>query len=76
MRLTIVIATIGRPELMRAINSVKAQTVPTQMVVETDIDRRGAGPTRNLALKRVTSPWVGFCDDDDELDEHYHEWLD
>lgn len=76
MRLTIVIPTIGRPELERAIDSVQNQTVDTQILVETDERRRGAGPTRNLALKRVTSPWVGFCDDDDELDENYHKWLD
>lgn len=76
MRLTIVIPTVGRPELLRAIHSIKAQTIPTQGIVLYDDKHRGAGPTRNLALKRVTTRWVGFCDDDDELDEHYHEWLD
>jgi len=40
-----------------------------------DNNNIGAGPTRNLAMDKVRTDWVGFCDDDDELDEHYHEWL-
>jgi glycosyltransferase involved in cell wall biosynthesis len=74
---TIVVPTIGRREWQRALDSIESQTIPTQWILQPDSGPKGkgAGPTRNLALKRVTTEWVGFCDDDDFLDPHYHEWL-
>ena len=35
----------------------------------------GAGLVRNEGMKLVTTPWIGFIDDDDRLDPHYVEWL-
>lgn len=72
--LTIVIPSI-RPDWQRAVESVTNQTIPTIYILEPDRQRIGAGPTRNKAIKKVETEWVGFCDDDDYLDPHYHEWL-
>lgn len=75
MSLAIVIPTVGRPTLKEAVHSVRTQTRPTGCVVIKDYKHEGAGPTRNRGVKKVTTDWVGFCDDDDWLDPHYHEWL-
>ena len=75
MSLTIIIPTIGRPTLRRAIQSVEQQTVPTNYIVQVDEMEDGAAITRNHAIQTVKTNWVGFCDDDDYLDVHYHEWL-
>jgi glycosyltransferase involved in cell wall biosynthesis len=67
---TVVIPTIeGREHLLaRALASVDAQErPPAAVLVETDVDRTGAAATRNRALAKVTTRYVAFCDDDDEL---------
>lgn len=52
----------------RAVASVQAQTLkPEALVVQLDTNRAGAAATRNHALEKVTSEWVAFLDDDDEL---------
>lgn len=52
----------------RAVRSVQAQTrPPAKILVELDVDRTGAAATRNRLLERVTTEWVAFLDDDDEL---------
>lgn len=73
--LTIIIPTLMRPSLNRAIKSVEDQTIRTNYIVIGDVDRIGPGLTRNVAINSVRTNWVGFLDDDDYLDEHYHEWL-
>lgn len=35
--------------------------------VEEDLDRTGAAATRNRALRTVSTEWVAFLDDDDQL---------
>ena len=75
MSLTIVIPSLGRKTLTRAVLSVDNQTIPTDIIVQFDEREEGAGLTRNRAMQKVTTTWVGFCDDDDYLDERYHEWL-
>lgn len=70
MSITVVIPTIeGRFEsLQRAIRSAKAQTLPpADVVVALDEHRVGAAATRNRALQHITTEWVAFLDDDDEL---------
>jgi Glycosyl transferase family 2 len=48
--------------------SVFAQTYPaTAVVVEVDYARSGAGPTRTRGLRKVTTRWTAFLDDDDHL---------
>ncbi len=66
---TIVIATIpGRDELLkRALASADAQTAPHELVLVTARDDEGAAETRNRALEKVTTPWIAWLDDDDEL---------
>lgn len=57
-------------QLTRALASViTQQRPPTAIIVEIDHGRRGAGPTRDRALRAVSTPWVAFLDDDDELDD-------
>lgn len=75
MSLTIVIPTIKRDTLQRALNSVRSQTVFTENIVMIDNHRYGASKTRNKAIRHVRTEWVGFLDDDDYLEPRYHEWL-
>lgn len=42
--------------------------VPVQTVVSADVGRCGAAVTRDRALRLVTTEWVAFLDDDDEMD--------
>lgn len=65
--MTVVIPTLGRPSLKEAIAS--CGKTPTE--VEVDDERRGAGPTRNIAISRVKTTWVGFLDDDDRVTRDY-----
>jgi len=67
---TVVVPTIPtRPRLLdRALTSVWAQERPPDaVIVEPDDDGTGAAATRNRALARVTTEWVAWLDDDDEL---------
>ena len=69
--LTVLLPTIGRPTLSRAIDSVLAQTVPCDLIVEHDTERIGAGPMLNRMLPRVDTPWVSTFADDDMLEPHF-----
>lgn len=73
--LTVVIPTIDRPTLARAVDSVMRQTVPTYWIVERDPNRTGCGPTINRALRRVTTPWLATLGDDDTLHAMFTELL-
>lgn len=73
--LTVLIPTLGRDTLERAVDSVKTQTVPCEVIVEYDPTRTGAGPTLNRMLPHVRTPWVATMGDDDELDPRYAELL-
>lgn len=54
--------------LQRALASIWRQTrLPDAVVVTCDVDRLGAGPTRQRALAGATTDWVAFLDSDDEL---------
>jgi glycosyltransferase involved in cell wall biosynthesis len=73
--LTIIIPSIGRETLQRAVESVEQQTIPTEYIVGIDQQQEGASVMRNKMVSVCDTGWVGFCDDDDWLDPHYHEWL-
>lgn len=76
--ITVVIAHIPtrRAELLRAVNSVLAQTHPAEAIsIVTDTEHRGSGHTRNLALAMARTPWVAFLDDDDYLHADHLEVL-
>lgn len=58
--------------LARARRSVAEQKRPADNhVIAVDWTGDGPGATRNIALDRVTTEWVAFIDDDDELLPHH-----
>lgn len=64
------------PLLTRALASVAQQIVqPEAIIVEIDHDGAGAPATRDRALRKVTTEWVAFLDDDDEMKSHHLETL-
>jgi glycosyltransferase involved in cell wall biosynthesis len=68
--ITLIIASIPeRGKLLgRALTSVSKQTLlPTKVIVSYDINNVGAPKTRQKALDDVSTNWVAFLDDDDEL---------
>lgn len=73
MTLTVLIPTVGRPSLPHAARSVELQTAPTGLIVESDPDRTGCGPTLNRMLPLVQTPWLSTMGDDDMLGPHYTE---
>jgi glycosyltransferase involved in cell wall biosynthesis len=70
VNVTVVIPTIDdhHEQLDRALASVQTQSLPPDEIeLEFDRLRTGAAATRNRALERVTTEYVAFLDDDDEL---------
>lgn len=58
--------------LNRALVTVlNQQRQADRILVSMDHDRLGAAGNRNQALKGVTTQWVAFLDDDDELMPHH-----
>lgn len=77
-RVTVVIPHIPTRthELGRAVASVAAQThQPENVVIAFDKRRDGSAITRNRALYHISTTWVAFLDDDDELLPHHLETL-
>lgn len=69
---TVVIPTIPGREgngglLERALRSVELQTFTPRIVIAADAERRGAAWARNEGLRQVTTRYVAWLDDDDEL---------
>lgn len=76
--ITVVIPSIPprRAMLRRAIDSVLEQTMPAAALsVVVDSERLGAAVTRQRALDAVTTRWVAFLDDDDEMRPRHLEAL-
>jgi len=75
-QITVVIPTVPpRAKLLaRAVRSVEKQQgldgAPV-LLVEIDTGREGPAVVRNRGVKQVQTPWVAFCDDDDELLPHH-----
>lgn len=67
--ITVVIPTLGRQSLAEA----KASCGSIPVEVEKDPHQTGAGLTRNRAIQRVRTDWVGFLDDDDRFTPDYLE---
>ena len=75
---TVCIPTIPRRSqfLLEAVASAQNQTgVVPEIIVQEDLEGRGAAATRNAALLRATTTWVAFLDDDDLLYPHHLETL-
>lgn len=71
---TVVIPSIPprRVMLARALESVARQSRPASMiVVSNDVNRLGAAANRDRGLAAVTTEFVAFLDDDDELYPHH-----
>lgn len=63
---------VRQEKLHRALRSICLQELaPTEIMVISDTERRGAGATRNRMLDRAVTEWVAFLDDDDELLPHH-----
>jgi len=63
---SVIISTLGRPELKRAVASVKNQTYkPVELII---IDDKTLSPTqaRNKGIKESKGDFIAFLDDDDE----------
>ncbi len=61
--------------LDRAARSVRAQTVPVELVQAEDVHRMGAAVTRHHGLALVDTEWTAFLDSDDEMDADHIEQL-
>lgn len=61
-----------RGELLRALDSVAAQTtLPAAVSVTVDHRREGSAATRNRALRAAGTRWVAFLDDDDAFEANH-----
>lgn len=61
-----------KKQLARTMGSVLGQTrYPDQVSVAVDTQRQGAAPTRNRAWRGLSTDWVAFIDDDDEMMTHH-----
>jgi len=56
-----------RQIVQRAIDSVKAQTIPCEHIIVYDDEAKGAGWARNVGLAQVNTEFTAFLDADDEL---------
>lgn len=57
----------------RAIASVKAQTIPCELLTQVDERSEGPGIIRNRLLAQVTTPFVSFLDADDFVEPGFAE---
>lgn len=65
-RISFVVATIGRPTLARALESISSQTrAGDELIVEWDDTGDMAATPRTLGMMKATGDWVMFMDDDD-----------
>jgi GT2 family glycosyltransferase len=63
-RVSVVVPTRGRPELLRCLAALEAQTVAVEVVVVEDVEGRGPAWARNEGVRRARGEVVCFTDDD------------
>lgn len=73
LTICIPVAPYHRDLAVRAVESVKAQTLPCAVLVYEDDEARGAGYARNRLLEAVTTPYVSFLDADDTIEPDFAE---
>jgi hypothetical protein len=59
--------------MARAVESARAQTVPTEVLTFVDTERRGPAYGRNLLASQVTTPFLTLLDADDYLEPNFVE---
>lgn len=73
-KVTVIIPTIGRPELDRAIKSVEAQTFKDyELLIEYDNNRVGKSKIVNDAVKKAKGEFILIVDDDNEIHPEFLE---
>lgn len=73
-RITVIVPTIGRPELQRAVDSVNAQTFKDfELLVEHDTERVGKSVIINRAIKKAKGEYIVVVDDDNKLEPRFLE---
>jgi hypothetical protein len=74
-KLTVIIPVADYHEAIaeQAVASCSSQTVPVEVIVIRDSDRKGTGWARNRGLEQVRTPFVTFLDADDTLVETFAE---
>jgi glycosyltransferase involved in cell wall biosynthesis len=74
-KLTFVIPVAGYHQDVahQAVESVKAQTIPCELIVIQDTDGRGAGYARNRGLEQCQTEYICFLDADDTIDPKFAE---
>lgn len=73
-KVSVIIPTVGRPELQRAIDSVNAQTFKDfELLVEHDTERVGKSTMVNNAVKKSKGDYILVVDDDNTIEPRYLE---
>ena len=70
-KVSVIITTVGRPTLRRAMQSVEAQTYKNwDLIIVDDRERRGGAWALNQGIEMTTGIYIAILDDDDEWNDN------